>query len=390
MERIGIYLRISDDADGTSTATDRQRQDCRRYAEQRGWTVADTFEDRDLSAYKPNVRRPEFERMLTAVRDHEITGVLAWKIDRISRRLRDFVRLDEQCEQAGAFISTVEGNVNTREASGRFLAELLTAQARMESANTSARILRKQQELREQGKPSIGGYRLFGYSHDRLTVIPEEAVVAREARDRVLAGESLRAVAKDFGRRGIVGTSGKGWQPWVLKRYLWSAALSGQREHGGLFTPGSWPAIFTPQDTLRLRAVLERNGHTRAARTNLLGGFLRCGREGCGAAMQPSGGKVRRYVCRARPGRPNCGRTGRRVGPIEAMVTAEVCKALDGVALREYLGEPSDRTVELLDAVRADEAALAELADDFYAKRLISRPEFFATRATIDQRLEHN
>src|SRR5450830_118976 len=107
MTNVGIYLRISDDKDGQQTATARQAEDCRRYAGTHGWEVVDTFEDVDLSAYQRRVRRPEFERMLEAVRTHAIDGVLAWKMDRITRRQRDLVRLDEECETAGAFISTV-------------------------------------------------------------------------------------------------------------------------------------------------------------------------------------------------------------------------------------------------------------------------------------------
>src|SRR5687768_17430911 len=100
--RIGVYLRFSEDRDGTQTATERQKADSVRFIESRpGWELADVFEDVDLSAYKRNVKRPEFERMLTAVREKQIDGVLTWKMDRITRRQRDLVRLDEACEDAG-------------------------------------------------------------------------------------------------------------------------------------------------------------------------------------------------------------------------------------------------------------------------------------------------
>ena len=130
MECVGIYLRISDDRDGNQTATQRQEEDCRKFAELKGWSVGDVFEDVDLSAYKRNVKRPEFERMLRAIRNREIDGVLAWKIDRITRRQRDFVRLDEECEEAKAFIATVVDQIDTRNPTGRFVAELLVAQAK--------------------------------------------------------------------------------------------------------------------------------------------------------------------------------------------------------------------------------------------------------------------
>jgi len=208
MTQIGIYLRISDDRDGNQTATERQKADAGRYAETHGWEVADVFEDVDLSAYKRNVKRPEFERMLTAVREKQIDGVLAWKMDRITRRQRDLVRLDEACEDSSGFIATVIEGIDTRLPAGRFVAELLVAQARMESENASIRITRKHEDLAKEGKPSRGGTRMFGFTRDRSQVVPDEAALIREAAERIYAGEGLRGVCMDWKRRGVVTPTG--------------------------------------------------------------------------------------------------------------------------------------------------------------------------------------
>ena len=57
--RVGVYARISVDADGTQTATARQLADCRAFAQHRRWEVTDVFEDVDISAYQTKVKRPE-------------------------------------------------------------------------------------------------------------------------------------------------------------------------------------------------------------------------------------------------------------------------------------------------------------------------------------------
>ncbi len=54
----------------------------------------------------------------------------------------------EACEANKAFIASVMEPIDTRESYGQFVAELLVAQARMESANSSARQRRKAQEQR--------------------------------------------------------------------------------------------------------------------------------------------------------------------------------------------------------------------------------------------------
>ena len=392
MARIGIYLRISEDRDGTQTATKRQRSDCTKYAKSHGWQVADTFEDVDTSAYKRTAKRPEFERMLEAVRTKAIDGVLAWKIDRITRRQRDLVRLDEACEEAGAFIGTVVEGIDTRQPTGRFVAELLVAQARMESENSSIRVARKHEERAAAGKPIAGGTRMFGYSLDRMTVMPDEASLIREAVQRVYAGGSLRGICNDWRARGPITPAGGPWQQFPLKRLLTSAALSGQREHKGSLTPGVWPAIITPEDTRRLRAILNDPGRLKVvnARRYLLSGMLRCGLCGEPMVARPRLDKVRRYVCARQPGNNNCGKMARVAEPVEAFVKEAVCIALDGADLAEYVEKPTDNTADLIDVIRADEEALQQLSRDHYAEKRIGRAEYFAARDAIAGRLDAN
>src|SRR6185312_15088402 len=216
--RIGIYARISEDRDGQQTATARQLDDCRTFAAKKGWEVAEEFEDIDTSAFKANVKRPEFARMLGALRSGEINGVVVWKLDRLSRQQRDLVRVTEACEVHKAFIASVMEPIDTSQSYGQFIAELLVAQARMESANTSAGQQRKAQEQREQGLPPSNGRRCFGYERGYTAVVPEEAALLREARDRLFAGESMRGICFDFQARGIVSTAGNLWRAQILKR----------------------------------------------------------------------------------------------------------------------------------------------------------------------------
>jgi site-specific DNA recombinase len=396
MERVGIYLRISDDRDGTQTATERQLEDCRSFAASRGWAVADVFEDVDLSAYKRTVKRPEFERMITAVADKGIDGVLAWKIDRLTRRQRDLVRLDEAAETAGGFIATVTENIDTRQPTGRFVAELLTAQARMESQNTSTRVTRAHEQMAKQGRPLTGGTRGYGYNVARTEILADEADLIREAARRVLAGESIRGICLDWERRGVKSPPGKTWKQTPLRRLLMNATLSGQREYQGALIPGNWPAILSADETARLQAVLgdpaRRKNHGNARKYLLSGGFLRCGKCGSVLVARPRVDHVRRYVCNRQPGLDShCGRLTRLAEPIEAVVTEAVFVALEGADIAAYMRLEEEQTdAALVASVRTDEAALEQLSRDHYADKVIGRVEYFAARDAIAERLERN
>lgn len=389
MTRVAIYLRISDDRDGTQTATQRQRADCIRFAESRDWDVVDVFEDVDLSAYKRGTKRPEFERMLTAVRDQDVDGVLAWKIDRLTRRMRDFVRLDEACEDSGGFIATVSDGIDTRNPASRFIAEILVSQARMESQNQSTRITRKEAERAANGLPATGGDRLYGYTSDRSHIIPEEAALVREAAARILAGETLNGVCWDWKRRGVKSVRGGSWSKQVMRRYLMRPAIAGFREHEGVLVKGTWPGLISEVDHRRLVALLSDPARlTRTtARRYLLTGLVSCGN--CGALLvgRPRDDKSPRYVCNRQPELPNCGRLTRLCEPVDEMVKELVLDALESVDLRQFVEDSEPDATLIMDAIRADEEALVELSADYYQHKVIDRAEFLSNRNAIRDRI---
>lgn len=391
--RVGIYTRISEDKDGQQTATARQLEDARTFAERQDWEVVDVFEDVDLSAFNTKVKRPEFERMVGMLRNGEIDGVVTWKLDRLSRQQRDFATVMEACEVHHGFVASVTEPINTHEPHGQFVAELLVAQARMESANTSARSRRKAQEFREKGIPPTNGRRCLGYSKDYSEVIPEEAALVREVRDRVFAGETMWSICEDLESREFTTSWGNKFRPHVLKRTILCPTIAGQREHEGKRYPGNWQPIISPEDSRRLAILLnKRPGQPRTApvRRYLLTGHIRCGR--CGGPLKghAKGAETGRYVCARMPGASQCGSLSARAEPLEEVVKEMLIAAVDDEALRAALSSRDDRDDGVVDAIRRDEMALELLAKDFYADQLITREEFLAARVELNKRLEGN
>jgi hypothetical protein len=75
----------------------------------------------------------------------------------------------------------------------------------------------------------------------------------------------------------------KSWQTSAVRQILCSGRIAGLREHHGqVIGPAVWPAIITPaeRDCVLARIAARSVTKTRAPRTYLLSGLLRCGR--CG------------------------------------------------------------------------------------------------------------
>lgn len=59
-----VYVRISDDPEGTERGVERQEADCRAYAAEHGWEVVAVFKENDTSAFKQRtITLPSGERV---------------------------------------------------------------------------------------------------------------------------------------------------------------------------------------------------------------------------------------------------------------------------------------------------------------------------------------
>ena len=114
--------------------------------------------------------------------------------------------------------------------------------------------------------------RLYGYQYDKtaknLVIVDSEAESVREAVRRVLAGETVYSLVRDFNRRGVPTISGALWSSTTMHNLLRSARIAGLRSHHGeVVAVGQWEPIITPEEHERLLAVTaKRPGRTRNGR----------------------------------------------------------------------------------------------------------------------------
>jgi len=139
--------------------------------------------DNNLSASKRDVVRPEYERLLSDIRQRRVDVVVVWDIDRLTRQPLQLEPFAETCEAAGMTedIHTVSGPVALPFA--RIRGAVVAEAAR----KTAERVARKKIELAQAG-PYHGGSRPFGYERDGVTIREDEAVLIREAAQRILEG----------------------------------------------------------------------------------------------------------------------------------------------------------------------------------------------------------
>jgi DNA invertase Pin-like site-specific DNA recombinase len=364
MTTAGIYLRISRDSTHKRQGVTRQREDCEGLARERGWTVADRFEDNDLSAWNGNPR-PEYQRMLTAIEAGAIDAVIAWKSDRLHRDPDEASAFFKLCLAHGVAIALVDGDLDLSSAHGKLSARTQADHDAYASDVASERISRSELSQAEAGNPHGGGARPYGFADNRIDHDPIEAGVIRRAAAHVLAGKSLRAFVRQLNRDGVNTSKGNPWQASVLAAMLLRPRLAGLREHHGVVIgPAAWEPIIPEADHYALRALLTSRRRAQVSRgKSLLTGILYCG--SCGHKLHvksPSKGHTRRYRCDGAP--RGCAGVSIVADPLDAFIRAQVDAI--GVGVRE----PSPAAPALIDVapMRAAKLALADLfADDLDA-----------------------
>jgi site-specific DNA recombinase len=391
--RVAIYCRISDDREGSGLGVARQEEDCRALAGKRGWSVEQVFVDNDISAYSGRIR-PSYRLLLTAMKNKEIDAVIAWHTDRLHRSPKELEEFISICETSNIHIETVQaGYIDLTTPSGRMVARMLGTAARFESEHKSERIKRKSREYALQGKIwSYGKNRAFGFEYGNVKVVESEAKIIQDLAERFLAGETLTSLGRWLNENGIRTTMGNEWRRSGVRRILYNARWSGQREHlGEIVAKAEWPAILTPEQTRQIRQILDNPARrtSTAARRNLLVGLVVCKR--CGSKMVggPTKNGSRRYFCRRGISSVACGRTFIKAEPLEQFVVAAVLERLDNKSVTSALSRRSsgDRTTASLEAeMSSAKSRLNELAEMFGLGE-ISRAQFMASQKVTQKKL---
>lgn len=409
----GLYARISKDSNNKGLGVARQEKDCRALAAMKGWTVADTYIDNDQRASRINGKlneRPEFARLIEDLKSGAINAVIAWDFDRMFRDPLEQERFFVECEMAGLhYVATVGDEVDIASGEGIMIARIKGAVNAEEVRKLSKRSRRKHQELAENGLPSGGGLRPFGWScnnrqtcklgddvcaHDGRTLIAHEADMLRDAVRGIIAGGSISGTCRAWNDAGKLTGTGSLWRPATLRNIITRPRLVGRRMYQGEDVGEAvWEPILDRATWEKLMSLMNdpgrRTNGTRSGNGLLLSGLLRCGRCGAKLAIAPSQNRLR-YRCGKVPGRGGCNGLAIAAEPLDKDVVEAVLRALDTPELLAGFDEAAKDAPDsesLTGIIEAAEKKLLEYADDYDAG-LMTRAEWLRLRKRAEERKE--
>jgi len=111
--------------------------------------------------------RPELHRLLGQLRKGDV--LVVWKLDRLSRSLKDVLLLMEKVEQAGAGFRSLTEVIDTTSPGGRMLMQMVGTFAEFERAMLRERTQNGLDAARKQGR--VGGRRPKLKKHQQEEII---------------------------------------------------------------------------------------------------------------------------------------------------------------------------------------------------------------------------
>lgn len=230
--RAAIYVRVSTEeqaAEGYSIGA--QKEMLQDYCIVEGWEVAGVYEDDGYSGR--SVKRPAYQRMMSEMDSWDVLLVI--KMDRIHRNSRNFMNMMEVLSKHGKMFVSQSEALDTTNALGRFVVDMIQRLAQLESEQIGERTymgMREKAETldkAEEGKRTMGFTPPFGYRLENggLEEEPDELPIVSRMFSEYLSGSSMDEISWSLGREGILTRRGNPWNKRNMSTVLHNPVYAG-------------------------------------------------------------------------------------------------------------------------------------------------------------------
>jgi site-specific DNA recombinase len=216
-----VYARCSTDDQAKGATIDAQVEACTAWLSAYGLPLRAIIRDAGFSG--SNMSRPGIQQVMALVKEGGVEGVVAVKIDRLSRKLQDMMSFYDHLLAHKTKLACVRDHLDTSTASGRAFFQFRTSFAEMEHGIISERQRASHAHHRAHGLYAggvipAGMIRTGTRGNYRLEVDPVWGPILAKSWDMILLGKSYRDIIEYLEAQRMPHRSGK---PWSIQS-LWS------------------------------------------------------------------------------------------------------------------------------------------------------------------------
>ena len=224
-----VYIRVStEDQAREGFSLGEQKEKLLQLCSFKGYEVFKIYEDAGISA-KDMEHRPAFQEMLSDMKKGKINYIVAYKLDRVTRSVRDLEELISVLEQYNCFLVCDRDDVNTSTANGRFFVRMLTVLSQLEIEIVSERTKFGLNGAIKSGH--LPGVLALGYKKDgnKKTIIDETTKPVIERIFKMyLEGKSYQQISNIFNEELLLHP--KKWKDTTIQKIIDNKLYMGDYE----------------------------------------------------------------------------------------------------------------------------------------------------------------
>lgn len=160
-----------------------QLSELRQFAKRSGWKIHQEYIDQGFTG--ANTKRPAFLEMMTSARKRKFDKLIVWKLDRLSRSLKDLINTLDELGHLGIDFISYDNDLDTSTPTGKLVFQIIGAVAEFEKDIIRERVKAGLQNARQKGK--------------RLGRPPVSPALLEKAKKLREGGWSYRGIGKELG-----------------------------------------------------------------------------------------------------------------------------------------------------------------------------------------------
>ena len=259
--RAAVYVRVSTEEQAQAGySLDAQKENLINYSIAQGWTVSKVYEDDGYSGR--NTRRPGYTEMLEEQDSWDV--LLVVKMDRIHRNSRNFMEMMDGLEKNGKmFVSSSEA-LDTTNALGRFVVDMIQRIAQLESEQIGERTYMGMREKAENlentntGKRTMGFNPPFGYGivDGGLSPVADELNVVKDIFENYRNVMSIDEICTELNSNGILTRRENTWNVYNLRNILHNPVYAGYMRWDGILIGHDAPTALSPEEYNEVQEIM--------------------------------------------------------------------------------------------------------------------------------------
>lgn len=227
----GIYIRVStEDQAREGFSLGEQEEKLRQLCKYKDFEIFKVYKDAGISA-KNMKDRPAFQQMLEDMKAGKLNYIVAYKLDRVTRSVRDLEVLISTLEQYHCYLICDRDDVNTSTANGRFFVRILTVLSQLEIEIVSERTKFGLNGAIKAGH--IPGKVPLGYYRDidkTLKVDFTTKDIVLRIFELYLEGKSYQSISNILNQEKVLSPNNKKWCDSTIDRIINNKIYMGDYE----------------------------------------------------------------------------------------------------------------------------------------------------------------